>query len=55
MEQRLGPIGPSRSAHGQASLGFGSNDPRKKKKICPVFVTHCELCAHDIKNCCFKD
>ena len=53
MERRLGPIEPSRSAHGQASLG--SEKCPQKKKICPVFVTHCESYVHDIKNCCFGD
>ena len=45
---KLGLIGPSHSAHGQAFWGSGGNAPRKK--ILAHFVTHCESCAQDIKT-----
>ena len=48
MEWRLGLIGLSRSSHGQAFWGFGSNALRKN--FWPDFAAHCESSVQDIEN-----
>ena len=48
MERRHGLIGPSYSAHGQASLGSRGNALGKSFLAC--FVAHCESYVQDVEN-----
>ena len=53
MELRLGPTGPSLSAHGQAFWGVRGQCPWEN--FLASFVAHCESCAWDVENAVFGD